>query len=72
MSTSKIAMKLRLSQESYSKLHQLHPGYGESQRVVRELVEGYLQCRQANRGEIEALADSILRKVRPLHGNENM
>jgi hypothetical protein len=45
-------------------LYQLHPGYGEAQRVVRELVEAYLTARKATRSEVDALATAVLKRVR--------
>lgn len=64
MSTGKLAVKLRLSPESYTAIYNLHPGYGEVQRVVRELVEAYLSARQATASEVDALAAAVLGRLR--------
>lgn len=59
-----LAIKLRVDEEAYKEIHQLHPGYGEVQRVVRDLVRAYLVARKATRSEIDALATAVLGRVR--------
>jgi hypothetical protein len=64
MSTLKVAIKLRLNQAVLTELYALHPGYGEAQRVLRELCESYLHARKATRSEVEAYANAVLGRIR--------
>jgi hypothetical protein len=58
------SINLRLEEGTYQELHRLHAGYGEAQRVIRQLVEAYVAARQATRSEVDALAEAVLGRIR--------
>lgn len=62
MSTSKIPVKMRLDAQLVEQLHTLHPGYGETSRIVKELVTAYLRAR--GNGYFETEAYAIAQSVR--------
>lgn len=61
-----VPVKLRLSTELHRKLQTLHPGYGELQQVMRELLEGYVQ--QVERGRVQTLRQQVAKALESTDG----
>ena len=59
MSSSKTPVKIRLEPELARQLHLLHSGYGETTRVVTELVTAYLMIR----GRIDLTEDQAIEQT---------
>jgi hypothetical protein len=55
MSTSKQQFKIRLAPELVTRLHELHPSYGEAGRKVVELVRDYVDKEERRRGKTTSL-----------------
>lgn len=68
MATTKLPIKVRLTPESYAELYALHEGYGEVQRVIRELIEEYL----ARRSGLRIVRNAIEATVRDIDGNTTL
>lgn len=60
----KPTINLRLSQEVIAELRRLHPGYGEAQRLARQLVEAYVTARRASSRPVDAIAGAVLEVIR--------
>ena len=59
----KPTLNLRLEPEILQELQRLHPGYGETARIVRLLVQHYIWARKATSTQ-GAIAGAVLGVIR--------